>query len=305
MPTATAAVSPRSDARRNHVQLVAAARELFAIAGVDASVEEISERAGVGIGTLYRHFATKEELIDAVLEDAFQEYAELADTALAHADAWVGFCGFLEAALALHASNRGLKDVVASGAHGLERVAAIRRRLQPLTGATRRTRSAGRSVAGGLHSAGRVASPVGRSRCDRTHRRYRSRDLAALSRLRARRRARRPVGPRPRNGRVVSHAEPGRQHYNVTFALLAVAGVSYALLQSLVAPALPDIQHALHTSENGGQLGADLLSAERVDRDAADRPARRHVRQGAPAGDRARAAVASAPSSPRSRRRSP
>jgi MFS family permease len=54
-----------------------------------------------------------------------------------------------------------------------------------------------------------------------------------------------------------------RQHYNVTFALLALAGVSYALLQSLVAPALPDIQHALHTSVDGVSwvLTAYLLSA--------------------------------------------
>jgi EmrB/QacA subfamily drug resistance transporter len=54
-----------------------------------------------------------------------------------------------------------------------------------------------------------------------------------------------------------------RQHYNVTFALLAIAGVSYALLQSLVAPALPDIQHALHTSENSVSwvLTAYLLTA--------------------------------------------
>jgi EmrB/QacA subfamily drug resistance transporter len=54
-----------------------------------------------------------------------------------------------------------------------------------------------------------------------------------------------------------------RQHYNVTFALLAVAGVSYALLQSLVAPALPNIQHALHTSENSVSwvLTSYLLSA--------------------------------------------
>ncbi|HEV8102282.1 MAG TPA: MFS transporter [Gaiellaceae bacterium] len=61
----------------------------------------------------------------------------------------------------------------------------------------------------------------------------------------------------------MSHAESGRQHYNFTFALLAVAGVSYALLQSLVAPALPEIQHALHTSENGVSwvLTAYLLSA--------------------------------------------
>ena len=54
-----------------------------------------------------------------------------------------------------------------------------------------------------------------------------------------------------------------RQHYNVTFALLAMAGVSYALLQSLVAPALPEMQHALHTSENSISwvLTSYLLSA--------------------------------------------
>jgi EmrB/QacA subfamily drug resistance transporter len=54
-----------------------------------------------------------------------------------------------------------------------------------------------------------------------------------------------------------------RQHYNITFALLAIAGVSYALLQSLVAPALPDIEHALHTSENSVSwvLTSYLLSA--------------------------------------------
>jgi EmrB/QacA subfamily drug resistance transporter len=57
--------------------------------------------------------------------------------------------------------------------------------------------------------------------------------------------------------------EGGRQHYNITFALLATAGISYALLQSLVAPALPEIQHALHTSENSVSwvLTAYLLSA--------------------------------------------
>jgi hypothetical protein len=57
-----------------------------------------------------------------------------------------------------------------------------------------------------------------------------------------------------------------RPHYNVTFALLAGAAISYALLQSLVAPALPDIQHALHTSVNSVSwvLTAYLLSASRA-----------------------------------------
>ncbi len=61
----------------------------------------------------------------------------------------------------------------------------------------------------------------------------------------------------------MSNTESGRQNYNLTFALLAIAGISYALLQSLVAPALPEIQHALHTSESGVSwvLTAYLLSA--------------------------------------------
>jgi MFS family permease len=62
---------------------------------------------------------------------------------------------------------------------------------------------------------------------------------------------------------VSDHGGRARRHYNVTFALLALAGVSYALLQSLVLPALPDIQHALHTSVNAVSwvLTAYLLSA--------------------------------------------
>ena len=63
--------------------------------------------------------------------------------------------------------------------------------------------------------------------------------------------------------RVSNPERQHRQHYNVTFALLAIAGGSYALLQSLVAPALPDIQHALHTSESSVSwvLTSYLLSA--------------------------------------------
>ncbi|MDX6552772.1 MAG: hypothetical protein QOH74_1260, partial [Gaiellales bacterium] len=60
----------RRDAQLNRERIVASARALFARDGVEASVEEITRHAGVGMGTLYRHFATKEELIDAVLEDA-------------------------------------------------------------------------------------------------------------------------------------------------------------------------------------------------------------------------------------------
>src|SRR5438105_3765388 len=127
MSTSTAL---RSDARRNRERLVASARELFAREGVEVTVEEITHHAGVGMGTLYRHFPTKEELIDAVLEDAFAELVELAERAAAADDAWAGFAGFLEEALARHAANRGLKDVVASSGHGRQRAQAIRTRIQ-------------------------------------------------------------------------------------------------------------------------------------------------------------------------------
>jgi AcrR family transcriptional regulator len=122
----------RSDARRNRERIVASARALFAKAGPDVSVEDITRHAGVGMGTLYRHFATKEELLDAVLEETFEEIVGLANEALVATDAWAGFKGFLEGSLALHAENRGLKDVLTTREHGLERARAMRARLRPL-----------------------------------------------------------------------------------------------------------------------------------------------------------------------------
>jgi AcrR family transcriptional regulator len=131
MSAATAEKPLRSDARRNRERLVASARELLASEGVDVSVDEITRRAGLGMGTLYRHFPTKEELVDAVLEDAFAELVELAEQAAAAEDAWAGLTGFMEQALASHAANRGLKDVLATQEHGARR-RAMRERIQPL-----------------------------------------------------------------------------------------------------------------------------------------------------------------------------
>jgi AcrR family transcriptional regulator len=131
-PSTTACTQLRSDAKRNHEQIVAAARPLVARFGVGASVDEITRAAGVGMGTLYRHFPTKEDLVDAVLEDALGEFLQLARAAVEEPDAWHGLSLFLERALALHAANCGLMDVLASQTHGRERAAAMRRRLRPL-----------------------------------------------------------------------------------------------------------------------------------------------------------------------------
>ncbi|TMK72381.1 MAG: TetR/AcrR family transcriptional regulator [Actinobacteria bacterium] len=129
VPSAT---TLRSDARRNRGRLVASARELFATHGVDVPVEEITQHAGVGMGTLYRHFSTKEELIDAVLEDAFSGLVDAAERAVEAEDAWAGFTSFLEYAIGLHATNHGLKDVIAERAHGAKRAQAMRARMRPL-----------------------------------------------------------------------------------------------------------------------------------------------------------------------------
>jgi AcrR family transcriptional regulator len=122
----------RVDARRNRERLVAAARMLFARHGLDVSVREIAREAGVGVGTLYRRFPTRDELVDAVLEDAFEEVVAAGERALAEHDAWSGFAEFVEDLLALNANNRGLKDVVETQQRGRGRAASMRRRIRPM-----------------------------------------------------------------------------------------------------------------------------------------------------------------------------
>jgi AcrR family transcriptional regulator len=128
----TAARPLRRDAQANRERIVAAARAAFAEEGIDVPVERIARRASVGMGTLYRHFATKEDLADAVLEGAFDEFIRAAEQALAEEDAWAGFRTFLERVFALNAENRGLKDMIATREHGQARAEAMRRRMRPL-----------------------------------------------------------------------------------------------------------------------------------------------------------------------------
>src|SRR5207237_797395 len=122
----------RRDAQRNRERIVASARLLFAHHGIDVSVEEVTRHAGVGMGTLYRHFPAKEDLVDAVLEEVFDAYVGLARRALDEDDAWTGFTTFLEQALALHAANRCVADAVAMSEHGRSQVQALRERIRPL-----------------------------------------------------------------------------------------------------------------------------------------------------------------------------
>jgi AcrR family transcriptional regulator len=121
----------RRDAERNRARILAAAAEAFAERGLVVTMDEIARRAGVGVGTVYRRFPEKELLIDALFEQRIGELVALAEEARAHPDAWAGLVHFFERVVALQASDRGLKEVVLSSAHGRERVARARAHIAP------------------------------------------------------------------------------------------------------------------------------------------------------------------------------
>jgi AcrR family transcriptional regulator len=130
-PSPAAQPRLRRDAERNRQRILAAAAEAFAAGGLSVSMDEIARRAGVGVGTVYRRFPEKELLIEALFEQRLDELVGLAEDALAHEDAWAGLVRFFETFLAVQATDRGLKEVVLSTAHGQDRVRHARARIGP------------------------------------------------------------------------------------------------------------------------------------------------------------------------------
>lgn len=102
----------RQDAQRNRELILAAAAAEFREHGLDAPLEDIARRAGVGIATLYRRFPTRDALIEAVFEDHVASFVQLAEDALLVEDPWAGFSGFLEEVCARQANDSGLKDLL-------------------------------------------------------------------------------------------------------------------------------------------------------------------------------------------------
>ena len=100
----------RRDAQERHDRLIAAAQREFAAQGVDASLEKIARDAGVAIGTLYRHFPTRLDLLMAALEPRLQEFLDGAKKALEIDDPWEGFVYYLENLFRVQAGDRGFND---------------------------------------------------------------------------------------------------------------------------------------------------------------------------------------------------
>jgi AcrR family transcriptional regulator len=97
----------RRDAARNLASILAAARTTFCEDGVDVGVEVVAQRAGVGVGTLYRRFPTKDSLIEAVVDELLQEVLVAARAALVDEPAAGGFAAFMRAAGQLQADHAG------------------------------------------------------------------------------------------------------------------------------------------------------------------------------------------------------
>jgi AcrR family transcriptional regulator len=100
----------RRDARESRDKLIAAAQAEFAAHGVDASLEKIARDAGVSIGTLYRHFPTRLDLLLAALKPRLQAFLDGAAKAMEMEDPWDGFVAYLDNLFALQAGDRGFND---------------------------------------------------------------------------------------------------------------------------------------------------------------------------------------------------
>ncbi len=104
----------RADARRNREAVTAAAKRLFADQGLDAQMPDVAKAAKVGVGTVYRHFPTKDDLIAALVAERFERLAQKAREDLEMADAWEGICDFIRFAARIQADDRGLCEVMGS-----------------------------------------------------------------------------------------------------------------------------------------------------------------------------------------------
>jgi AcrR family transcriptional regulator len=102
----------RADARRNRELILAAAREQFAKHGLDVHMEQIAGAAGVGIGTVYRHFPAKEGLLQALADERFAHFVEKARAALYDPDAWNGFCELMRESARVTAEDRALSQAM-------------------------------------------------------------------------------------------------------------------------------------------------------------------------------------------------
>ena len=147
------ALSPQSvhgrqaEARRNDRAVLDAARDVFAAQGADAPISAVAGRAGVGMGTLYRRYGSKTELLQRLCVMAMEQAIEAADDALGADDPWAGLCGYIRACVEMRSG------ALASLAGQIEATDEMR-------GTARRSMARTREVADRARRAGRLRADV-------------------------------------------------------------------------------------------------------------------------------------------------
>lgn len=115
----------RRDARRNWDLLVGAAREVFAEQGLEAPLDVIARRAGVGNATLYRNFPTRAALVDAAFHDLLTGTMAAGEQARTAPDAWAALHEYLRAVFVTLAADRGTNDLMTTRLEGVEALRAV------------------------------------------------------------------------------------------------------------------------------------------------------------------------------------
>ena len=123
----------RKDALRNRERVLQAAAETFARAGNEAQMDDIAKRCGLGVGTLYRHFRTKDKLLEALLLDGLERFLAAAQTSRERAPTpWDAFADFARTAAHMLVANRALKELTESLAARSPELEEKRREVQQL-----------------------------------------------------------------------------------------------------------------------------------------------------------------------------
>ncbi len=125
----------RRDAERNRRRILRAAADVFTERGLQATLDDVADRAGVGVGTVYRRFPDKEALVEALFAERIDTLVGYAEQALAEPDAWAGLVSFLERAATLIAGDRGLRQILMFATYGRDRVDQARARMLPVVSA--------------------------------------------------------------------------------------------------------------------------------------------------------------------------
>ena len=137
----------QAEARRNDLAVLDAARDVFAAQGADAPISAVAERAGVGMGTLYRRYGSKTELLQRLCVLAMEQAIEAADAALSAEDPWAGLCQYIRACVEMRSG------ALASLAGQIETTTEMR-------GTAQRSMTRMREVVDRAHHAGSLRADV-------------------------------------------------------------------------------------------------------------------------------------------------